>query len=121
MASTTVPPVSIIRTVPFSAISFGSRLRNGFRYSIPNFYYFSFERKHGAVLIENINIANLGVILDVLNNGEQIALSTEFKLSLDAYLSDLSYSPVHSLADVIAFNNAHPIEVRSFENFCFFS
>lgn len=86
---------------------------NGFPYSIPNCYYFSFGRKHGAILIENINIANLGVILDVLNNGEQIALPPEFKLSLDAYLSDLSYSPVHSLADVIAFNNAHPIEVWS--------
>ncbi|KAF8680826.1 hypothetical protein HU200_045523 [Digitaria exilis] len=69
-------------------------------------------RKHGAILIENINIANLSVILDVLNNGEQIALPAEFKLSLDAYLSDLSYSPVRSLADIIAFNNAHPIEER---------
>ncbi|CAL5018143.1 unnamed protein product [Urochloa decumbens] len=69
-------------------------------------------RKHGAILIENINIANLSVILDVLNNGEQIALPAEFKLSLDAYLSDLSYSPVHSLADIIAFNNAHPVEER---------
>ncbi|CAL5035423.1 unnamed protein product [Urochloa decumbens] len=69
-------------------------------------------RKHGAILIENINIANLSVTLDVLNNGEQIALPAEFKLSLDAYLSDLSYSPVHSLADIIAFNNAHPVEER---------
>ncbi|CAN6227204.1 unnamed protein product [Urochloa humidicola] len=68
--------------------------------------------KHGAILIENIDIANLSIILDVLNNGEQIALPAEFKLSLDAYLSELSYSPVHSLADIIAFNNAHPVEER---------
>lgn len=69
-------------------------------------------REHGATLIQNIDIANLSVIVDVLNNGEQIALPAEFKLSLNAYLSDLLYSPVRSLADVIAFNNAHPVEER---------
>ncbi|OEL12589.1 putative amidase [Dichanthelium oligosanthes] len=77
-------------------------------------------RKHGATLIEDIDIANLSVIVDVLNNGEQIALPAEFKLSLDAYLSNLSYSPVHSLADIITFNNAHPIEVWSVETFAFY-
>jgi amidase len=62
-------------------------------------------------VIENLDIANLAVIQDVLNNGEQIVLAAEFKSSLNTYLSDLSYSPVRSLADIIAFNNAHPIEV----------
>lgn len=62
-------------------------------------------------MIENLDIANLAVIQDVLNNGEQIVLAAEFKSSLNTYLSDLSYSPVRSLADIIAFNNAHPIEV----------
>ncbi|XP_052153609.1 probable amidase At4g34880 [Oryza glaberrima] len=69
-------------------------------------------RKQGAVVIENLDIANLAVIQDVLNNGEQIVLAAEFKSSLNTYLSDLSYSPVRSLADIIAFNNAHPIEER---------
>ncbi|KAM0898323.1 hypothetical protein ACQ4PT_022006 [Festuca glaucescens] len=45
-------------------------------------------------------------------NGQQIALPAELKLSLNAYLSDLAYSPVRSLAEVIAFNNAHPVEEK---------
>ncbi|KAF2926233.1 hypothetical protein DAI22_06g110800 [Oryza sativa Japonica Group] len=68
-------------------------------------------RKQGAVVIENLDIANLTVIQDVLNNGQQIVLPAEFKSSLNTYLSDLSYSPVRSLAEIIAFNDAHPIEV----------
>lgn len=64
-------------------------------------------------MIENLDIANLAVIQDVLNNGEQIVLAAEFKSSLNTYLSDLSYSPVRSLAEIIAFNDAHPIEVCS--------
>jgi amidase len=64
-------------------------------------------------VIEYLDIANLSDILDTLNNGQQIALPAELKLSLNAYLSDLSYSPVRSLAEVITFNNAHPIEVSS--------
>uniref|UniRef100_A0A0D9W2G7 Amidase domain-containing protein n=1 Tax=Leersia perrieri TaxID=77586 RepID=A0A0D9W2G7_9ORYZ len=69
-------------------------------------------RKQGAIVVENLDIANLTVIQDVLNNGEQIVLAAEFKSSLNSYLSDLSYSPVRSLAEIIAFNNAHPIEER---------
>ena len=64
-------------------------------------------------MVENLEIENLSVILDTLNNGEQFAVPAEFKLSLNSYLSDLSYSPVRSLAEVIAFNNAHPVEVSS--------
>ena len=70
-----------------------------------------FWRKHGAILIENIEIPNLSVILDMFINGELIALPAEFKLSLNAYLSDLSKSPVRSLTEIIEFNNEHPIEV----------
>ncbi|XP_073362824.1 probable amidase At4g34880 [Aegilops tauschii subsp. strangulata] len=40
-------------------------------------------------------------------------MQAEFKLSLNAYLADLVSSPVRSLAQVIAFNNAHPIETES--------
>ncbi|KAF6998397.1 hypothetical protein CFC21_014519 [Triticum aestivum] len=69
-------------------------------------------RKQGAILIENLDIENLDIIMDNLNNGQQIALPAEFKLSLNSYLLDLSYSPVRSLAEIIAFNNAHPIEER---------
>ena len=62
-------------------------------------------------MIQGLEIENLDIILDTLNNGQQIVLPAEFKLSLNSYLSDLSYSPVRSLADVIAFNNANPVEV----------
>ncbi|KAM0860168.1 hypothetical protein ACQ4PT_046718 [Festuca glaucescens] len=41
-----------------------------------------------------------------------IAARAEFKLSLNAYLADLRYSRVRSLADVIAFNNANPVQER---------
>ncbi|KAL6839719.1 hypothetical protein ACP4OV_030407 [Aristida adscensionis] len=67
-------------------------------------------RKHGAVVIENLEIANLDVIQNVTASGEQVALAAEFKLSLNAYLSDLAKSPVRSLTEIIAFNNAHPDE-----------
>ncbi|XP_047067061.1 probable amidase At4g34880 [Lolium rigidum] len=69
-------------------------------------------REQGAIVIEYLDIANLSDILDTLNNGQQIALPAELKLSLNAYLAGLAYSPVRSLAEVIAFNNAHPVEEK---------
>ncbi|VAH24656.1 unnamed protein product [Triticum turgidum subsp. durum] len=69
-------------------------------------------RKQGAIVIEDLDIANLSVILDSLNNGQEIALAAEFKLSLNAYLPGLSYSPVRTLAEIIAFNDAHPVEEK---------
>ncbi|XBI97739.1 hypothetical protein VPH35_018060 [Triticum aestivum] len=64
-------------------------------------------RKHGAVVIENLDI---GIDSQDIVSYEWTAMLTEFKLSINEYLADLSYSPVHSLADIIAFNKAHPIE-----------
>uniref|UniRef100_A0A0E0KMY0 Amidase domain-containing protein n=1 Tax=Oryza punctata TaxID=4537 RepID=A0A0E0KMY0_ORYPU len=70
-------------------------------------------RKHGAMVIENIDIIeNLTLVKDHLFEIDLVAMRAEFKLSLNAYLSDLLYSPVRSLADVIAFNNAHPVKER---------
>ncbi|VAH40237.1 unnamed protein product [Triticum turgidum subsp. durum] len=66
-------------------------------------------RKHGAVVIENLDIATNSQ--DIVSN-EGTAMLTEFKSSINEYLADLSYSPVHSLADIIAFNKARPIEER---------
>jgi hypothetical protein len=40
-------------------------------------------------------------------------MKAEFKLSINAYLADLVYSPVRTLAQVIAFNIAHPVEVNN--------
>lgn len=47
-----------------------------------------------------------------LNDQETLLMNAEFKLSINAYLSDLVHSPVRSLAQVIAFNEAHPVEVN---------
>ncbi|KAL6653054.1 hypothetical protein ACP70R_011979 [Stipagrostis hirtigluma subsp. patula] len=78
-------------------------------------------RKNGAVVIENLEIANLDAIQNATISGELVALAAEFKLSLNAYLSDLSRSPVRSLADIIAFNNAHPDEemLKQFDQLIF--
>ncbi|GJN07456.1 hypothetical protein PR202_ga25289 [Eleusine coracana subsp. coracana] len=66
-------------------------------------------RQHGAIVITDLDIA---VDWADLNAQEMIAMNAEFKISINAYLSDLLYSPVRSLAQVIAFNNAHPIQER---------
>jgi amidase len=55
-------------------------------------------------LIDNLEIANIDVILNAALSGEATALLAEFKLSLNAYLKELVASPVRTLADVIAFN-----------------
>ncbi|CAM0907299.1 unnamed protein product [Alopecurus aequalis] len=70
-------------------------------------------REHGAMVIENLDVAANFTALSVdIGSNEGVAMQAEFKLSINAYLADLLYSPVHSLADIIAFNNAHPILER---------
>lgn len=63
-------------------------------------------------MIENLDIANLSGILNITGSGLLNVLTAEFKFNLNNYLSNLSYSPVHSLAEIIAFNNAHPVEEK---------
>lgn len=55
-------------------------------------------------MVDDLEIANINVILNATSSGEATALLAEFKLSLNSYLKDLVASPVRSLADVIAFN-----------------
>ncbi|KAI4984421.1 hypothetical protein ZWY2020_017051 [Hordeum vulgare] len=70
-------------------------------------------RKLGAVVVEKLDVAaNLTALLVEIGSNEGIAMQSEFKLSINAYLADLVHSPVHSLADIIAFNNKHPVEER---------
>lgn len=68
--------------------------------------------QYGATVIENLDIANLSGILNITGSGLLNVLTAEFKFNLNNYLSNLSYSPVHSLAEIIAFNNAHPVEEK---------
>ncbi|PWZ15689.1 putative amidase [Zea mays] len=66
-------------------------------------------RQQGAVVIMDLDIAT-----NFTDLGEQeiLLMAAEFKISINAYLSGLLYSPVRSLAQVIAFNEAHPVEER---------
>lgn len=69
------------------------------------------------MVIQKLDVAaNLTALLVEIYSKEGIAMQAEFKLSINAYLADLVYSPVHSLADIIAFNNNHPVEVSAPRN-----
>jgi amidase len=64
-------------------------------------------KRQGAVIVDPANIPTLGKFDD----SEFDVLLYEFKADLNRYLSSLpSTAPVHSLMDVIAFNDAHPAE-----------
>ena len=64
-------------------------------------------KKLGAVIVDPANIPTLGTFGD----SEFEVLLYEFKADLTRYLTALGpASPVHSLADVIAFNDAHARE-----------
>jgi amidase len=61
-------------------------------------------KKQGATIVDPANIATLGKF----DNGELEVLLFELKADLNKYLTWLgAASPVHSLKDVIAFNDAH--------------
>jgi amidase len=64
-------------------------------------------KKQGATIVDPANIATLGKFDD----GEFEVLLYEFKADLNKYLTWLgAASPVHSLKDVIAFNQSHARE-----------
>ena len=60
-------------------------------------------RAAGAILIDPVVIPHL----HDFDADEELAMSYEFKHDLNAYLATRSGLPVHTLADVIAFNQAH--------------
>ncbi|KAG8368135.1 hypothetical protein BUALT_Bualt15G0013600 [Buddleja alternifolia] len=66
--------------------------------------HFRTLRENGAILVDNLEIANINTILNFSLSGEATATLGEFKVSLNAYLKELVASPVRSLAEVIAFN-----------------
>ncbi|XP_015893424.3 LOW QUALITY PROTEIN: probable amidase At4g34880 [Ziziphus jujuba] len=69
--------------------------------------HFKTLRERGAVLIDNLKIANVDVILNFTLSGEAVASVAEFKIALNSYLKDLVVSQVRSLTDVIAFNQKY--------------
>jgi len=60
-------------------------------------------RSAGAVIVDPADIPHLGEYGD----SEFDILLYEFKADLNAYLASLAQSPIHTLADAIAFNAAH--------------
>ncbi|KAL0365636.1 UNVERIFIED_CONTAM: putative amidase [Sesamum angustifolium] len=83
--------------------------------------HFQTLRQHGAILVDNLELANIDTILNSALSGEATALLAEFKISLNSYLKELTASPVRSLAEVIAFNqrfsNVEMIKEFGQENF----
>ncbi|KAG9442592.1 hypothetical protein H6P81_018446 [Aristolochia fimbriata] len=75
--------------------------------------HFRTLRQQGAILVDNLQIANERTIQDQLASGEETALLAEFKLSLNSYLSELIRSPVRSLTDVIVFNNRNSVQEKT--------
>ena len=62
-------------------------------------------RRAGAVVVDSLALPHAGEV----DADEFTVLLYDFKHDLDAYLAALGPdAPVHSLADVIAFNEAHP-------------
>ncbi|XP_041996326.1 probable amidase At4g34880 [Salvia splendens] len=65
-------------------------------------------RQRGAQLIDNLKIDQIETILDPNLSGEISIMAAEFKSHINVYLKELDDSPVHSLADIIAFNENNP-------------
>ncbi|KAL7261755.1 hypothetical protein ACSBR1_000213 [Camellia fascicularis] len=61
-------------------------------------------RERGTILVDNLDIANMDVIMNLNASGEAIAILAEFKFSINTCLKELVTSPMRSLADVIASN-----------------
>ncbi|CAK7329535.1 unnamed protein product [Dovyalis caffra] len=65
-------------------------------------------RQGGATVVDNLEIANIDVIMDSDRSGENVVMLAEFKETINKYLEELVESPVRSLADIIAFNTNNP-------------
>ncbi|GMP37600.1 hypothetical protein CsSME_00009207 [Camellia sinensis var. sinensis] len=65
-------------------------------------------RKRGAIVVDNLHIANIDEILDPHRSGELMVMATDFKISINAYLKELITSPVRSLTCIITFNQNNP-------------
>ncbi|KAL9266987.1 putative amidase [Drosera capensis] len=95
--------LGIVRN-PFFNFAKGSPLAPAFKNHLRTL------RRYGAVLLDNLEIANISTIL--YGAAEMTALEAEFKVSLNKYLKELIISPARSLADVIAFNDKHSVEEK---------
>jgi amidase len=95
---------------------------DGSRIGLPRKGYFGYSPKTDALINAAVErMRELGaVIVDPADiptteqmsttEAETIVMLYEFKADLNAYLANLQETPVHTLADIIAFNNAHANE-----------
>ena len=68
-------------------------------------------KRQGAIIVDPADISTL----DQLGDAEDQVLLTEFKADLNAYLAQLGgAAPVHTLQDIIEFNEQHPQQEMSF-------
>jgi amidase len=65
-------------------------------------------RQHGAIVVDPADIPTAKQLGDWL--GVRDVLLYEFKADLNAYLAERGHPSIHTLADVIAFNEAHAAE-----------
>ena len=94
----------------------------GARIGVARDVYFGYSTKADAIIEEAIKeLRSLGAeIIDPTNiptakqmsesQSEMVVLLHEFKADLNSYLADLESSPVRSLEEIIAFNEAHAAE-----------
>ncbi|KAI3502337.1 hypothetical protein L1887_30371 [Cichorium endivia] len=92
--------LGIVRAYPDFGFGNDTEVLNKFK------KHFMILRRSGAILIDNLEVTNYNDIIPMFI-GEYIALFSEFKISLNAYLKELVSSPVRSLTDVIAFNKKY--------------
>ncbi|KAK1559944.1 hypothetical protein Q3G72_020298 [Acer saccharum] len=76
-------------------------------------------RQEGAIVVDNLKIANIDDIMNSTASVEFLANAAEFKLSLNAYLKGLVASPVRSLADVIDFKFSKLEKTTEYGQFLF--
>ena len=60
-------------------------------------------KKNGAIIVDPANLEGLGK----LRGSEILVMLYEFKADLNAYLARLVPAPVHSLKEIIDFNDRH--------------
>ncbi|KAI1427349.1 putative amidase [Xylaria sp. FL1777] len=68
----------------------------------------SLMEKHGATVVSQVDLTPASKISYEGQSAYGIIRNGEFRPQLEAYLSDLDYSPVRTLKDIIKFNADHP-------------
>ncbi|KAF8759207.1 hypothetical protein HU200_010236 [Digitaria exilis] len=87
----------------------------GKRIGVPPVFFRGQDGVHMAVYEKHLNTMrglDIRTNMNDVNNQEDLQMRAEFKLSLNAYLSGLSQSPVRTLSEVIEFNNKHSVQER---------